>query len=442
MSKRNTVRRAASALLAACMAGTLAACGGSGGADGADAANADYASYDVVVTAWDTPQQVLDALAAEGVTPLEYFDGDTLLTPDEIAAYDGDVSVYLCEGTYEAGEGDFILSDGEKKLTVTGAGADKTLVQAGGGLRENRGAAIAVRGGNGARISDMTLSGFSRGVLVENASDVRVENVTLSGNTFAGVQLAGAQGCRIENCTFTENGAPGAGESGYGLSLDALCAKNTGKGNTYSGNGNANAVDYPSLWAQYTENGNDIELAMESGARAEQPVLRDLAQEARNARPGENALRYEIEDAGYIGASESTDGGKMENASEGAYVFLFDGTITMLVDVPQAGNYRLFVVGGSDDGNNKCDYVQVNGGERYLTSYPGGETGSWQLSQPGTELWENNVLVPQAPAEGFAFQEGQNEITITANWGYCAYDCIYLEQIDAGAAPATTQDAA
>ena len=119
----------------------------------------------------------------------------------------------------------------------------------------------------------------------------------------------------------------------------------------------------------------------------------------------------------------------MAEASAGKYVFLFDGTLTMRINVPQAGNYRLFIVGGSDDGNNKCDYIQVNGGPTYLTSYLGKYRGEWALSQPGTEAWMNNELVPQTPAEGFQLNEGENVITVTANWGYSAYDCIYIEKI-------------
>ena len=71
----------------------------------------------------------------------------------------------------------------------------------------------------------------------------------------------------------------------------------------------------------------------------------------------------------------------------------------------------------------------MNGGPQYLTSFPGEEQGVWQLCQPGTEFWSNGVLLPLVPTEGFALNEGENEIVITANWGYSVYDCIYIEKI-------------
>ena len=89
----------------------------------------------------------------------------------------------------------------------------------------------------------------------------------------------------------------------------------------------------------------------------------------------------------------------------------------------------MYVVGASDDGNNKCDYIQITEGTKYLTSFLGKNQGKWQLSQPGTEKWENDELHPQTPTDGFTFKEGQNEILITANWGYCMYDSIILEPV-------------
>lgn len=427
MKERWSLKCVVSAVLSAALLCGLAGCGAPRAGSGAD-----YASYGMVVTAWDTPQEVLDELAGAGVTPVDYFDGDTLLIPEEIAALGKNASVYLCEGTYEAGEGNFIVSDASVPLTIVGAGADKTVVTAGGGLRGSTGSGVVVSGGGEeVEVSGITFQGFRCGVLVEDASHVTLRDLYLTDNTYAGVRLSGAENCRLENCSLEGNGALGAGNTGYGLSMDAACKDNSGENNTYSGNANGNAVDYPSLWADYTQQNNSIGLEIENGAPVAQPVLTDPVLEAKNARPGENALRYEVEDAGYTGCSESSDGGNMENASNGKYVFLFDGSITMKIDVPEAGNYRIFVVGGSDDGNNKCDFVQVNGGDRYLTSYPGRNQGAWQLSQPGTEVWANNELVPQTPAEGFALNAGENEITITANWGYCAYDCIYIEKIDA-----------
>lgn len=408
-------------LATALLLSLLGGCGQSGGFS--------YKNYDLVVTAWDTPSEVLEEVRQSGVKTLDYFDGDTLLMPDELSALGRSVSVYLCEGNYQAGDGGFILTDGSVELTVTGAGTDKTIITADGGLRENMGAAVEVQGsGKPVTLEGMTLQGFRYGVLVENSSSVTLRQLQLTGHHYAGIALRSAQDCVVENCVLESNGASGAGETGYGLSLDAACSNITGSGNTYRNNANGNILDYPAFWSSADQQGNTLALTMEYDLAGEEPILIDPVLDSLNARPGAQALRYEMEKGGLTGAS-TVEQGNMEAGSEGSYVFLFDGSITLKILVPEAGNYRLFVVGGSDDGNNKCDFVQVNGGEKYLTSYPGDGKGSWQLSQPGTEFWTNNVLMPQPPTEGFAFQAGENTVTISANWGYCAYDCIYLEKI-------------
>ncbi|MBD5102029.1 MAG: hypothetical protein HDT27_04900 [Subdoligranulum sp.] len=418
-----------SALLAVCL--LLTGAGGCGAREAAEAEPLSYPDYSMVVTSWDTPREVLDELAQAGVTPVEYYGDTPLLLSAGAAALGETASIYLCEGTYEVGSGDFIQTDASVELTIVGAGMDKTLIVADPGLRDNLGAAVSVTGGTRrVTVRDLSAQGFRCGVEVKNAANVRMERLLLKDNVFAGVRLAGAAGCSIEGCTLEGNGRPAAQDDGWGLSLDAASSGNTGKDNLYRNNGNRNAVDFPAIWADYTSNRNEIGLELVYDIDPAVITLTDPIQAAKNARPGETALRYEFEDGGYTGASEVSEG-NMAGASAGKYVFLFDGTLTMRVDVPQAGNYRLFIVGGSDDGNNKCDYVQVNGGPAYLTSYPGKDQGEWRLSQPGTEAWANSELTPQTPAEGFPFGEGENVITITANWGYCAYDCVYLEMIDA-----------
>ena len=393
-------------------------------------APAEYADYALVVTAWDTPAAVLEELNQQGVAYTEYYDG-ALLLREEAAALGQSATVYLCEGTYEVDEGDFIQTDGTVELTVLGAGQDKTRIEGRSGLRQNRGSAINVTGDGGSTVTvrDLTIAGFQTGVQVKNASNVVLENLLLRENHFAGVELAGARGCAINRCTFEENGAPCAGDTGFGLVLDAKSGENSGEENVYTNNGNRNAVDCPSLWDGYTDNNNSISLECSYTLSTEIPVLVDPAMEAQNARPGPNALRYELEDAGYGDGVEEATAGEMPAASDGKYVKLLNGTLTLRINVPEAGYYRLFVVGGSYDGNSKCDRISVNDGPEYFTSYPAQGAYEWQLSQPGLERWTNNVLTPQVPTEGFPFEEGENVITITANWGYCAYDCIYLEAV-------------
>lgn len=434
MMKRSGCRRAAALVLAAAMlSGMLAGCGAPAGTDSSSALTpAEYKKYTMVVTAWDTPNEVLDAVAEAGITPVEYYDGSPLLLASDLAGMGDKVNIYLCEGTYEAGAGDFIQTDGGAELTVTGAGTEKTRVIApSGGTRTNSGAAVSVSGGSRkVTIESFAAEGFDCGVRVKDASNVTLRNLLLKDNLFAGVRLEGARDCTLENCTLEGNGLPQQQDMGWGLSLDSACTGNRAENVTYRNNGHQNAVDFPVTWESSADGGNAIELSQEYALPENDHILRDPVSEMKNARPTENALRFECEEAGYDEASPVTEG-NMETGSEGGYLFLFGGSITMRVNIPKAGNYRLFVVGGSDDGNNKCDYVQINDGPTYLTAYYGKNQGKWTLSQPGTEMWVNNELTPQSPAEGFALQEGENVITITANWGYCAYDCIYLEEIDA-----------
>jgi parallel beta-helix repeat protein len=385
--------------------------------------------YSMVITAWDTPRQVLDELKSRGCEYTEYYDG-ALLLREETAALGDVVSIYLCEGTYEVDSGDFIQADCTNKVSIQGAGADKTIIRARSSVRQSRGSAVDIVGGGekAVTVKDLTIIGFEYGIQIRNAQGVVLENLVLEQNRNAGVRLAGAWECQISGCIFRENGEPQKGDTGYGLMLDAESFGNTGDGNGYLNNGNRNVVDRPALWQSDTDNDNLIELEKDYTLPLEAKELKDPVIEARNARPDENSLRFEAEEGGFYGAAEVSQG-KMPEASGGKYMFLADGALFFRVNVPEEGYYRVFVAGGSDDGNNKCDKFSINGGQEYLTSFPWQGEAAWQLSQPGLEVWTNNVLTPEAPVEGFWFNEGENMITVTANWGYCCYDCVYLDKI-------------
>lgn len=413
----------------------LAGCGGPEDGNDADKPETNgtgeegYAAYTMVVTAWDTPGEVIEELKSLGVEYTEYYDGSLLLW-EETAALGEKASIYLCEGTYEVDAGDFIQADGTNEVLIQGAGADKTVIRAYSGIRVNRGAAVNItgEGGETVTVKDLSVSGFEVGIQIRDAKGVTLDNLFLTQNRFAGIRLVRAADCRINRCLIQENGEPERGDAGYGLMLDAECYGNSGSGNGYLNNGNRNAVDCPSLWSGYTDNGNEILLAEDYTLAAGTKTLRDPAIESQNARPGADSLRFEAEEGGYYGAA-IVSGGKMPEASGGTYAVLHDGALFFRVNVPEEGYYRLFVVGGSDDGNSKCDKVSVNGGTEYLVSFPWQGEMQWQLSQPGLETWKDDVLTPEPPAEGFWFNEGENMITVAANWGYCAYDCVYLEKI-------------
>lgn len=140
-----------------------------------------------------------------------------------------------------------------------------------------------------------------------------------------------------------------------------------------------------------------------------------------------NAMRFEAE-TGVMEGNTSIVGqdGNMKNFTGDGYVFLFDSKFTVEVTAPQAGQYDVYIIGAGDDGNNKCDYVKINGSESVLTSYLGKDKGVWTASYPGTEEWKDNVLVPAAPENGYTLKAGKNTIEITANWGYSCYDAVVI----------------
>lgn len=395
-----------------------------------------FTGYTHVVVASDTPKETLTELESYGVRPIQYEKGDSLFAPGNpwyLYQLDSKSKVYLCEGTYELENGPFMTLDAQTPVVISGEGKEKTVIVGSSKLRENKSAAFHLLSNGdhpveGAVIENLSVSGFEYGVRIENGRKIELKSLNIQRNLFVGVSLENASDCVITGCDLVENGRPDGADTGYGLSLLYASTGNTGSGNSYKNNANKNAVDFLERGKETDPPGNSIALEkVYDLERTEKPI-----QDPDNIQPTERAIRVEME-TGTIdgkGAALVGESGNMKSYTGDGYVFLFNTTISLKVDVPKAGNYRLFVVGASDDGNNKCDYVQINGGNKYLTSFLGKNKGEWTLSQPGAEVWENNELHPKYPKEGFAFNEGENEILITANWGYCCYDAVILEPID------------
>ena len=394
-----------------------------------------YTGYSHIVVAKDTPEAVLAELSGYGVTPVVYKKDSTLYSPNSgglLTDVTAKSKIYLCEGTYTLENGLFLELNESLPLTVTGAGIDKTKIVGGGSLRDNNAPAILLRSSgstavDGAVIENLSVSGFEYGVRVENGRNIRIQSVAMTENHFVGLSLENARDCTITGCELSMNGNPEGSNTGYGLSLLYDSTGNKGEGNLYKNNANANAIDFLERGETEQPVGNSLTFQMEyTLERTDVPVVDPSKRE-----PGEDTLRFEFENGTVDGkgAVKSTSTAKVEKYAGQGYIFLFNTTIKLTVDVPKAGQYRVYVVGASDDGNNKCDYIQINEGTKYLTSFLGKNKGKWQLSQPGTEKWENDELHPQTPTDGFTFKEGQNEILITANWGYCMYDSIILEPV-------------
>ncbi len=154
-----------------------------------------------------------------------------------------------------------------------------------------------------------------------------------------------------------------------------------------------------------------------------------------DAKGPKGALRFECEEGNLVGNTAVVNSTEVFPSYSGnGYVFLFDKEFSVDVYVAKSGYYDIAIVSGTTENANKCDYVSINGGEKYLVSTLGNK-GVWRISQPGTEFWENGSLKPQSPKGGFYLKAGKNTITISANWGYCAYDSIIVYPY--GAAPNT-----
>ena len=142
-------------------------------------------------------------------------------------------------------------------------------------------------------------------------------------------------------------------------------------------------------------------------------------------------LTYEAEICKLVGStSVVTSTSPISSFSGDGYVYLFDGSFVMYIDVPDAGKYQLFVTSANSDNGARCDYLSINGGADYLIATPETAINAWASSQPGTEFWDGSVLKPKAPEGGFDFIEGVNTIKISASWGYCAYDKIVLIPVE------------
>lgn len=398
-----------------------------------------YTGYDAVVVAPDTDDAVLDELDSYHIPYVEYKKGRVLFGDGGLidsSDIHKEPKIYLCKGKYDAQLGDFISYDGKYPITVCGEDSKTTVISGGSRLYENNGAAVFIKGKKSntlkkSKIKNLTVDSFDYGVKLEYADKTEIDNVVFLNNHSCGLLFENTSGCRIDKCTLEENGNPKTSDTGYGITL-LYNSKNNTVNADYINNGNGNAVDFADRIYSDLPTDNTFKLNKSFNLSGETVPVRDSKEEAQNAKPTSGSIRYELENATIdnVGAVLSNNTQNVKPFSGSGWVFLFNTKISLDINVQEAGNYRIYVVGTSDDGNNKCDYFQVNGGTKYLTSYLGKQKGEWQISQPGTEFWENDELHPVALTNGFELKAGKNTIDITANWGYCAYDSIIIEKIN------------
>lgn len=107
------------------------------------------------------------------------------------------------------------------------------------------------------------------------------------------------------------------------------------------------------------------------------------------------------------------------------YLYIMDGGVSLEIDVPRSGNYAVYTVSGSTDGAQKCDYISINNGPQFLTAAPA-VSGVWHTGAIGTEAYDGSTVVPAAVNGGHFLKKGLNTVTLTANWGYAAYDSLII----------------
>lgn len=397
-----------------------------------------YTGYDVVVVAKNTPDEVVAELEKYQIDYIEYKAGRILLGDggmiDE-TVFHGEPKIYLCSGEYEAELGNFIRYTGKEPLTIHGDKDGKTVIAGGSKLYASDADGICIAGTleqtlEQSVIENVAVEGFGCGVRLKYADKTVLRQVTFKENHENGLLFENTSDCDVSDCIFEENGNPLTDDIGYGICL-LYNSRNNVVNAVYKNNGNQNAVDFPARPEKELPEDNTLNLKQEYDIKPSFVPVRDSKEEAQIAKPTSKAQRFELEKAKIdnTGAVFSDSTQNVEKFSGSGWVFLFNTKITLDFNVKEAGNYRIYVIGTSDDGNNKCDFFQVNGGEKYLTSFMGKSKGVWQTCQPGTESWENDELHPTALTDGFELKAGKNRIEITANWGYCCYDAILVEKI-------------
>ncbi|MBD5102028.1 MAG: hypothetical protein HDT27_04895, partial [Subdoligranulum sp.] len=138
-------------------------------------------------------------------------------------------------------------------------------------------------------------------------------------------------------------------------------------------------------------------------------------------------LWYELEEDGVMRGNSCTSTSRevYSEYSGSGYVFIFDAAMEMDVFVPRTRTYNMWLMAGSNPTDDKCDYVWVNQGDRYLVA-ASAQANLWKRAVIGVEGYENGKVSPKFPEGGILLNEGQNLFEIVANWGYSAYDALIL----------------
>ena len=384
-----------------------------------------YLKYNYVVVAEDTPEKLIEQLNEAGVPFVKHVKNQSLYGgagKKRLKSLKAGNTVYLCEGTYQTGSAGFFEVNGSlNDLKIIGAGKDKTKIVGGSNNRPNSMNAFHFRSANQIEVSDLSVSGFAKGVFLDYTNGISIKNTVLMENAFAGIHLKRAYDTEISGNEIKQNGDPKNNNDGYGISISFDSKGNHGENNLYVNNANLNVVDCVNRSQVDYKALNPIQLSTH---------LDDDYKPKAEDESDDNTLRFELE-YGYLeGAVVAATTEKVEQYSGNGYVYLATGKIQLDINIEKAGYYRLYVASAVDDEYSRCDKISVNGSRQLLIGTPAYSMGKWIITQPGTEVWRNNELTPKPIKEGVYLNQGKNTVEITAHWGYCGYDYILLKPID------------
>ena len=398
-----------------------------------------YSKYAVVVVAEDTPQTVRDELFENNVTPVQYIAGSTLLggSQDYLGKLSAKNKIYICEGTYETNTAPFIIlrdPKSQKQLEIIGAGRDKVKITGGKNRTENVTEGILIEGfsgekQSGLKVEGISLSSFEYGVRMINAEKITLSGCEITNSHFMGIALENVSDCILEGNELIGNGKPETENSGYGLSFLYDSKNNKGSKNRYKNNGNKNAVEFAGRGTETSDSLNSVELITEFDVKNKAVPIKVNKKKPGDLTVNEEAEIYELENAAMelSGCIPTKNNDIIKEWSGTGYVFLATTKMSIEIEVEAEGYYSILLTSTTTDGSDKCDKLQINGGEEWLVATPKSSDGQWVISQPGKEFWKDGVLTPKVPTDGFLLKKGVNKITITSHWGNCCYDTLIIE---------------
>ena len=155
------------------------------------------------------------------------------------------------------------------------------------------------------------------------------------------------------------------------------------------------------------------------------PVSYVNAQEDLKPAVSDGGYTYEVEQGELSGSAYVAS--TLPGFSGEGYVDIMDGSVTMNINVPVAGNYRVYLAGSTKDNtNNKWESIFVNNESEKWVLLKAENYGNWEKYEIGNAEWLDGNLTAVPITEGYSMAQGHNTVRIQANWGYAYYDRLVL----------------